>query len=139
MSTKPAVVGGFILGALALGVAAILFFGGTQIFAKESRAVVFFDESVAGLTVGAPVTFHGVQIGSVESIVVQFSANTLTARVPVFLQIDSSRITWEGKQLSGGAADFDRLVGLPPNAHLPLPIVLAVGVRQSQSRSRFFG
>ena len=42
MTSRPAVVGGFILGALALGVAGILFFGGMQLFATRSRVVVFF-------------------------------------------------------------------------------------------------
>ena len=110
MDNKSAIVGGFILGALALAVVAIMFFGGMQIFSKKTSAVVFFNESVAGLTVGAPVTFHGVQIGSVESIAVQFSANTLKARIPVYLQVDSSRISWQGRELDGGPADFARLV-----------------------------
>ena len=109
MSARPTIVGGFILGALALGVAAILLFGGMRFFATTTRAVVFFDESVAGLSVGAPVTFHGVQVGSVQSIAIRFSADTMTARVPVFLELDASRITWEDKQLNA-SGDYERLI-----------------------------
>ena len=50
MTSRPAVVGGFILGAFALSVAGILFFGGMQLFATNLRVVVFFSESVADST-----------------------------------------------------------------------------------------
>jgi paraquat-inducible protein B len=50
---KPVLVGSFILGALALGVVAILAFGGLNLFAKSLRLVVVFKDSVAGLEVGA--------------------------------------------------------------------------------------
>ena len=110
MTSRPAVVGGFILGALALGVAGILFFGGMQLFATRSRVVVFFSESVAGLDVGAPVTFRGVRVGLVQSIIVRFSADTMTAQIPVYLELAPDRLIWEGKKPSGSAADYQRLV-----------------------------
>ena len=111
MSTRPAVVGGFILGALGLGVAAILFFGGVQLFATKSRVVVFFNESVAGLDVGSPVTFHGVRVGAVKSIAIQFATSTMTARFPVDLELQPDQITWEGMRLSGSVSErYDQLV-----------------------------
>lgn len=129
MSARPAVVGGFILGALALGVAAILFFGGVQLFATTRRVVVFFSESVAGLDVGAPVTFHGVRIGSVQSTSVHFSADTLTARIPVFLEIQPKQITWEGKKLGGTMADYERLVQAGLRAQLALQSIVTGQLR----------
>jgi paraquat-inducible protein B len=110
MVARPAVVGGFILGALALGVAAILLFGGSWLFARTARAVVFFEGSVAGLDVGAPVTFRGVRLGSVQRISLSASAGSLTARIPVFLEIEPNRITWEGRELRNDPADYGRLV-----------------------------
>ena len=56
-SAKPAAVGGFVLGALIIVVAAILFFGGSEAFSSKTRAVVYFDGSVGGLGPGSPVTF----------------------------------------------------------------------------------
>jgi paraquat-inducible protein B len=109
MNIRPAVVGGFILGALALGVGAILFFGGLRLFATTARVVVFFDESVAGLDVGAPVTFHGVRVGSVQSISIRYSADTMAARIPVFLELDPSKMTWEGKRSPNDLDEFARL------------------------------
>ena len=66
--SKPAVVGSFLLGALALGVIAILAFGGMNLFAHKLRVVVVFSDSIAGLEVGAPVTFRGARIGRVEGM-----------------------------------------------------------------------
>jgi paraquat-inducible protein B len=118
MSARPAVVGGFILGALALGIAGVLFFGGARWFSSSVRVVVFFPESIANLDVGAPVTFNGARVGSVESISVYFSAHTMTARIPVYLQIDPRRVIWEGKRLT--AADSEQLVQAGLRAQLAL-------------------
>jgi len=108
-SNKPAMIGGFTLGAFALAVAAILFFGTSGIFDKVSTAVVFFHESVAGLEIGAPVTFHGVTIGSVKSISLQVSSKDMSANIPVIIDIDSNKIVWEDKKLQS-KEDFQRLV-----------------------------
>jgi paraquat-inducible protein B len=94
-ATKSALVGGFLLGGLALAVAAILLVGGTHLFTPVTRAVTFFTGSVAGLSVGAPVTFRGVRVGSVESIALEIEPRTLQARIPVVLRIDPSKVTWE--------------------------------------------
>lgn len=118
MITRPAAVGGFILGAIALGVAAILFFGGLRLFSSTSRAVVFFGESLAGLEVGAPVTFHGVRIGSVKSIAIRMNSADMTARIPVFLEFDPDKVSWEGG--GKGAADHQRLVAAGLRAQLAM-------------------
>ena len=66
--TTPTVIGVFVIGALALAVAAVLFFGSGLFHDKRLRAVSFFNGSVAGLRVGAPVTFRGVPVGEVKSL-----------------------------------------------------------------------
>jgi len=118
MITRPAAVGGFILGAIALGVAAILFFGGLRLFSSTSRAVVFFGESLAGLEVGAPVTFHGVRIGSVKSIAIRMNVDDMIARIPVFLEFDSDKVSWEGSRSGKSAIDQQRLVAAGLRAQL---------------------
>jgi paraquat-inducible protein B len=119
-AARPAVVGGFILGALALGVAAILFFGGSRLFASTSRAVVFFEGSVAGLELGAPVTFRGVRVGSVQHVALHFSADSLTARIPIFLEIEPDRVIWEGRGFPASEAEHRRLVQAGLRAQLAL-------------------
>lgn len=94
--TSPRVVGIFILGAVALLVAAVVVFGGGLLFQQESRAVAYFQGSVAGLSIGAPVNFRGVRIGSVSNVVLEVKAETGDAQIPVYLQFDRSRFTLIG-------------------------------------------
>jgi paraquat-inducible protein B len=56
-------VGGFL--ALAAGV---IFFGLSSAFRPTLRCVTFFDHSVQGLSVGAPVNFRGFKVGQVSAI-----------------------------------------------------------------------
>ncbi len=103
-------VGAFVLGGLALGVMAILVFGGLSLLAPNTRVVAYFPGSVAGLVVGAPVTFRGVQVGSVGSIRVHVSLSDLKAVIPVYLDLDPSEITWTQGTLASGGRDFHRAV-----------------------------
>jgi paraquat-inducible protein B len=92
-AARPAAVGGFVLGGLAIIVAAILFFGGGDIFAPKTKAVVYFQDSVGGLVVGAPVTFRGVRVGSVKRVALLVDASDLTARIPVYLELEPDQVT----------------------------------------------
>jgi paraquat-inducible protein B len=94
MDVKPAAVGGFVLGGLALGVAAVLVFGGIRLLTQTVPAIVVFQGSVAGLAVGSPVTFRGVQVGSVKSISVHVQGKDEDPVIPVVLEMDPSRISW---------------------------------------------
>ncbi len=93
-SAKPIVVGGFVLGALVLGVIAILTFGGLHLFAKNLRVVVVFRDSIAGLEVGAPVTFRGVRIGRVEGMRLHLDELHHKSWIPVYLDVYLDRISW---------------------------------------------
>jgi len=70
MSAKanPTTVGVFVIGAVVLAVVVVLVFGSGTFFGEKERYVVFFSESVNGLSVGAPVKMRGVKIGEVRSI-----------------------------------------------------------------------
>lgn len=107
-TAKPAVVGAFVLGALMLAVAAILLFGGGKLFEKTERVVVYFTGSIAGLTVGSPVTFRGVQIGDVESIVVKVDPDSRNVHIPIYLTLRPQRI--EGTQPADIIHDYRRLI-----------------------------
>jgi paraquat-inducible protein B len=87
-SVKPSIVGGFVLSGLALAVVAVLLFGRLNLFSSEDQAVVFFPGSISGLVVGAPVTFRGVQVGSVRRIWIRLDGKNLTARVAVTLELN---------------------------------------------------
>jgi paraquat-inducible protein B len=104
--SKPFVVGSFVLGALALGVIAILAFGGMNLFAHKLRVVVVFNDSIAGLDVGAPVTFRGARIGRVEGMRLHIDVHRQTSWLPVYLDLDLDRIAWVGGSVGGKRADL---------------------------------
>ena len=89
---NPRLVGGFAVIAVLLAVAAVVIFGGGGLFKRTETLVAFFEGSLIGLRVGAPVTLQGVQIGTVSNIWVEVQDDHVTFRTPVFLEIDLSRI-----------------------------------------------
>jgi paraquat-inducible protein B len=107
-----------VLGALALAVAAILFFGGTRLFEHTTRAVVFFEGSVAGLEIGAPVTFRGVRVGSVQHMALHLSFDG-RARVPVTIELLPGQVVLEGEEVQAGTG-LERLVAAGLRAQLNL-------------------
>jgi len=66
--THPRLVGGFVLGAVALVLAAIVFLSSGGWFQQRDRFVVFIPGSVKGLQVGSGVTFRGVKLGEVIEV-----------------------------------------------------------------------
>ena len=58
---------------------------------SESTVVMYFDESVKGLDVGAPVLFKGVKIGEVSEIRLQANLQTLQFLIPVYAKIYNGR------------------------------------------------
>ena len=94
MSTagRQTAVGAFVLGGVALAVAAFVLFGKLHIFSPVKHAAVVFQDSIAGLSVGSPVTFRGVRVGAVDSITIQLDHKTNTAYIPVIIQLDSGRV-----------------------------------------------
>jgi paraquat-inducible protein B len=90
---NPALVGTFLLGALALAVAGLLVFGGGKYFKSQQLWQARFDESVKGLVVGAPVTFRGVPVGSVTDIKVVVDPGTHQVYTLVVFAITPDRLT----------------------------------------------
>jgi len=98
-----AVIGAFVLGAIALAVIGITIFGSGKLFRKTTTFVMYFPGSVDGLNVGAPVKFKGVEIGSVTQIRINLGEyRTQDARIPVFVEIDDARASQEGAENSAG-------------------------------------
>ena len=95
---KP-IIGAFVLGAIALAVAGLFVLGGGKFLKKKYMRVMYFDGSVKGLKVGAPVTFRGVEIGTVSDIAIRANTEDLTTRIPVIVEIDPDRIETTGGQL----------------------------------------
>ena len=94
MSKKanPTVIGIFVVGAVALAAAAVVFFGSGKYLKDKNEFVLYFDGNVAGLDVGAPVTFKGVRIGSVSKINLNFDARDISLHIPVFINVEIDKI-----------------------------------------------
>jgi paraquat-inducible protein B len=108
--SKPVIVGSFILGALALMVIAILAFGGMNFLAHKLRVVVVFSDSIAGLEVGAPVTFRGTVIGRVKGMRLHMDIQRHTSWLPVYLDLDLDRIAWANGSVGGKRDDLQAAV-----------------------------
>src|SRR5262245_23666947 len=89
---NPAVIGGFVVGAVALLVIGVLLLGGGRFLTEQHTYVLYFEDSVEGLSVGAPVTQQGVRIGSVSDIQVQYLRWKGEFRIPVFIDIEPGRV-----------------------------------------------
>jgi paraquat-inducible protein B len=61
-------VGAFVLGAIALALAAVLVLTGGDWFERRDRFAVYFPGSVRGLNRGAAVTFRGIRVGEVAAV-----------------------------------------------------------------------
>ena len=95
MKTKvsPAAVGMFVLGALALGMIALLSFGGLSLFSKPQRFMVYFDESIHGLDLGSPVKLRGVRVGRVVDLEVHYDDVANRSVVAVTCELSRNVIT----------------------------------------------
>jgi paraquat-inducible protein B len=89
---NPTLIGAFIVGAAALIVIGLLAFGRGLLFTERRTYVLYFDGSVRGLNVGAPVEFQGVRIGSVTNIKVQVIPQTNEIMTPVYIQVETDRV-----------------------------------------------
>ena len=92
--SKPAnktVIGIFVVGAIALAVIAIVVLGSGKLFKKTSAAVCYFEGSVGGLNVGAPVVFRGVKIGTVTEVAFRFDPKKVSVTIPVFIELEQRR------------------------------------------------
>jgi paraquat-inducible protein B len=61
--------------------------------AVERRFVLYFNESLRGLSVGAPVTLFGLTVGRVEGVGLSFDANTSSFRPRVVVTFLPERLT----------------------------------------------
>ena len=91
-NANPAVIGGFVVGAAVLCVAAVVSLGGAQFLTKKQTFALFFDGSLNGLNVGSPVLFRGVQVGEVSDIVVRTYATERKPEITVYIKLDPSRV-----------------------------------------------
>ena len=91
-------IGLFVVGAVVLLVVALVVFGGGKFFKKTNRYVAFFEGSVKGLTVGAPVMFRGVRIGKVDDFQVYYDAKDEVFKIPVQITLYTEKVHGVGME-----------------------------------------
>jgi paraquat-inducible protein B len=98
MSQKisPTLIGAFVIGALAVLIIAVIAFGSGRLFRQTRDFVLYFDSSVNGLRIAAPVKFKGVEIGSVKDIRLQLEKGAQVNKIPVIVEIDLEKLTSRG-------------------------------------------
>ena len=89
---NPALIGGFVVGAVMLAVAGLVLFGGGRFFRQTRPLVAYFEGSVKGVSVGAPVTFRGAKVGAVTNVRVVVDPERFTIVTPVFFEIEADRL-----------------------------------------------
>jgi paraquat-inducible protein B len=97
-SANKSLIGAFVLGVLVLVVAAVVVLGSGRLFNSTFINVMYFDGSVKGLNVGAPVMFRGVKIGTVKRIELRYDGRDLSFLIPVYAEIDPSKMIYVGHQ-----------------------------------------
>lgn len=119
---NPTLVGGFILGGIALTVVAMLLLGSGKLFRDTVEYMSWFEGSVNGLAVGAPVKFMGVTIGEVTSIRLraahgefldtaeEFADWEANVRIPVFYELDRNLLRKEGSIVDVGSPESAQLM-----------------------------
>lgn len=95
---SPALIGAFVLGAIALVILSVVVLGSGRLFRETVPFVLSFSGSVNGLNIGAPVKFKGVEIGAVTDIRLTLGdgVGTTVTRIPVLIEIDQDRVTSQG-------------------------------------------
>lgn len=108
---NPALVGAFVIGAVALVAVAATLLGSGRLFSHRHFYILYFQSNVNGLRVDAPVKFHGVEIGSVYRIMLSLTQleravsahNPAVMRVPVLIEVDERKI----ERTAGQSVDLD--------------------------------
>jgi paraquat-inducible protein B len=92
MSKKanPTAVGLFVVIGMILLIAGVISFSTYKVKGVTQEFVLYFDSSVKGLNIGAPVTHRGVKIGKVNHMQLRFNQADDDFSVPVFIELDQS-------------------------------------------------
>jgi paraquat-inducible protein B len=94
-------IGVFVVVGVAIMAASLVIFGSGDFFKKTVKCVLYFDGSVKGLSVGAPVLFQGVQIGSVKSIILEMDPAKMQLQIPVIIEYEPEKfhVVAEGRHV----------------------------------------
>jgi paraquat-inducible protein B len=85
-------IGIFVILSFLLLVTGIVVFGGGRLFRNKNTAIVYFDGSLQGLNIGAPVAYRGITIGEIKEIQIDVDAATYQITVPVLISLNPDKV-----------------------------------------------
>src|SRR5262249_44561694 len=106
--TNPKLIGAFGVGAIVLLIGGVMAFGGGQYFKTKRAAILYFQGSLGGLSIGSPVEFRGIKVGTVTNIVIEYDVEKQKMHIPVFIEIEQDRF----QVVSGGHEEKRNLEAL---------------------------
>ena len=69
-----------------------------RVYTKVIKFMMFFEGSVRGLSIGAPVDFNGIRVGTVLDIRLELDSENADFRIPVLIEIEPERIIVRGDE-----------------------------------------
>jgi len=98
-----------------------------RVYENKKRYMLFFEGSVRGLAVGAPVLLRGIEIGKVLDVQLDFDIKAFAFEIPVLIEIEPERVNIKG---NADSVEYDEAIAQ----------LVAGGLRgQLQSRSLLTG
>jgi len=96
-SANKTLIGAFVVGGIVLFTVAFVLLGAGSFSGVKPSAISYFDDSVSGLDIGAPVKFRGVTIGKVSQVLLRTTAQgAADYSVPVVMEFASDLLTRRG-------------------------------------------
>ena len=75
-------------------------------YTKKIKFIMFFDSSIRGLSLGAPVEFKGIKVGSVLDVRLEFDSGSTSFRIPVLIELEPQRIIERGNKEVGSSKEM---------------------------------
>lgn len=121
--SSPTLIGAFVVGAVAILAVAVAVFGGSELLARKTVLVSYFDGSAKGLREGSNVAFKGVRVGFVRNISLVTDIEELAPKIEVTMELvpDTIRVVRGGEPLEErleNVVTIDRLVDAGLSAQL---------------------
>jgi paraquat-inducible protein B len=96
-SANMTLIGAFVAGGIVLIITAVILLGAGSFTGAKPAAIAYFEDSVSGLDIGAPVKFRGVTIGKVSQVLLRTSAQAPSDySVPVVMEFSPDLLTRRG-------------------------------------------
>jgi len=90
-------IGAFVVGGIVLIIAAVILLGAGSFSGTKPTAICYFEDTVSGLDIGAPVKFRGVTIGKVSQVLLRTSGQSAgDYSVPVVMEFSPDLLTRRG-------------------------------------------